>query len=60
MSGHSAEFVVLKLGEANTNKKDVKFQGFLCSHAAGFLQESLLVFNFSLLSYFLVRLKLTW
>ena len=36
-SVHSAEFLVLKPGEANTNKKDVKFQGLLWSHAPGFL-----------------------
>jgi len=32
VSGHSAEFLVLKPGEANTNKKDLKFQGFFYGH----------------------------
>ena len=32
VTGHSAEFLVLKPGEANTNQKDVKFQGFVYGH----------------------------
>ena len=37
VSGHSAEFLVLKPVEANTNKKDVKFQGFFMVTCRRFL-----------------------
>ena len=37
VSGHSAEFLVLKPGEANTNQKHVKFQSFFMVTCPSFL-----------------------